>query len=707
MNPRIHYWLVFCLLWLAGLAHAQYNPANPPEPSIYYTLTLSATPSGAGTFSVSTPATYAAGASVRIKATATANYTFAAWMEGDSVLSTTAQFDYVMPWHDASLTARFTYTPSSPSEPNPPAEDTTTYAALHLSCSPTAGGSINIADGKLYLIGSSVTLKATAKTNFTFLNWTADGEVISTTAQFSYKVQRSGNELVANFEYTPSNPSEPTVIVPTYALTLSKTPSAGGTINLSSGNYPKGEVLDLVATPKSGYEFLRWTIDDEQLSDSASCTFIMPARAVSITAEFREIYNPSNPSEPSYCLVGSGSCGDSLKWELTCDYVLIIRGKGAMWDYSVTNVVPWNEHKHLIRTVLLPDELTYIGNLAFGSFARLASITIPAPVTQIGDSAFFRCRRLAAVFCKPVNPPAWGNQSFELVNRLIPLVVGKGLADTYRSATGWSEFVNVHEEPYIPSSVNIHGQEVVVIESNDTLTTVWEEVDVFGDSTMVYSTLDNSLTLSALVLTEADTISAAISYAGSEPLTIVLTDSSTIIADTVISSASDIVITGDGQLVAEGVTPIIGAATARITFDSVTMSVRSLPSSAAVRRRIRGGRKLDETGGPALSGFATADFNKTVVTPPEAEYGEVEVEESATGATVTINALYTMGSGGVRTALTAFTLNAMADVGTAVAVPESTPLLDPTQPMYNILGMQVSAGYRGIVIQGGRTYLLQ
>lgn len=703
MNPRIHHWLAFCLLWLAGVAYGQYNPSNPPEPGRYYTLTLQATPKGACTFNVSTPATYEAGTSIRLKATAASNYTFTAWMEGETVVSTTAQFDYVMPERDARLTAQFVYSPSNPSEPPVPQEDTTTCSTLYLSCSPPEGGSINVTSGKFYLIGATVSLKATAKTNFKFVNWTAGGEVVSTSAQFSYKIQRAGNNLVANFEYTPSNPSEPSVIVPSYTLTLQRSPSAGGTINVTSGNsYPKGEQINLVATPKSGYNFVRWTSDDKVLADTAAFTFTMPAHAVTITAEFEAIYNPANPGEPSSCVLASGSCGDNLTWILSCDYTLTIRGSGAMADYGISqNLVPWNEYKHLIRTVILPDDITTIGRLAFGNFARLTAITLPEHVTHIGDSAFLRCRRAAIITCKPQSPPVWGTDAFDEVNRLIPFVVPKGLSGTYSNAAGWREFENIHEEPYQPSVVTVYGQEVVVIESTDTLTTVHEQVDVFGNSGMVYTTIGNTLTLTSLDLNEEDSVTAAITYSGSESLTIVLNESSTIVADTVISSSADIVITGDGTLSVEGVVPILGVPSASVTFDSVTMHVRSLPSSAAVQRRIRGGKRLDETGGPALSGFGSTDFNKVEVSPQGAMYGVVTTGESS------INALYVMSSMGEPVILTEFETHAVTPVATDErSATAAATQLDPALPIYNLLGMQVNAGYKGIVIQQGRKFLL-
>lgn len=263
---------------------------------------------------------------------------------------------------------------------------------------------------------------------------------------------------------------------------------------------------------------------------------------------------------------------------------------------------------------------------------------------------------------------------------------------------------------YVPPTVTVMGQTIVVDTTDTSATVLPEEIDIFEDSTVIFNTVENTLTISNASLEVGDSTQAAISYSGTETLVIILCDSSSIFADTIIASQSDIIITGDGILEAEGTVPIIGAETARIIFDSVNMHVRSTPSPEALRRRIRYGKKLDENGGPALSGFASADFNKTAVTPPEAEYGAVEVEEASggPGGTSTINALYTVDQDGNVEVLSEFTLTDIPDkIDDAVEDIRVRHELDITKPMYNILGLQVDASYRGIVIQQGCTFLLK
>lgn len=255
---------------------------------------------------------------------------------------------------------------------------------------------------------------------------------------------------------------------------------------------------------------------------------------------------------------------------------------------------------------------------------------------------------------------------------------------------------------YTPPVVIIMG-DTITSDPQDTTQTVPVEIDVFGDSTVVYNTEENTITLTSVDLgADGDTMTTVINYSGTDTLYIVLTDSSSIVADTIISSQSNIVISGEGHLEAVGDVPIIGVPTANITFDSVNMYVRSLPGPAAVRRRVRGIIKLDETGGPALSGFGSVDFNKVDVSPSDAMYGPVAGGGDDEDI---INALMN-AKGDV---LTEFELTAKADPPVDDAVQNTKELreLDFNQPMYNILGVPVDATYKGIVIQNGRKYIIR
>jgi len=274
--------------------------------------------------------------------------------------------------------------------------------------------------------------------------------------------------------------------------------------------------------------------------------------------------------------------------------------------------------------------------------------------------------------------------------------------------TGGPDFPPDPGVVYVPPIVIIMGD---TIDMSDTTQVMPVEIDVRGDSTVMYNTEENTITLSSAVI--EDTAATAISYSGTDTLKIVLQDTSSIYADTIISSQSSVVISGEGQLEAVGTVPIIGTPESNITFDSIRLHAQSVPTKAELQRRIIARRKgikfsryVDETGGPALSGFGSADFNKVNVSPGDgdASYGPI----AGTGGEDEdpLNALYLPGEDGEQEVLDEFWLEPIEDE-TAVPLAKTQHALDLTKPMYNLLGMQVYAGYQGIVIQNGQAYILR
>ncbi len=95
--------------------------------------------------------------------------------------------------------------------------------------------------------------------------------------------------------------------------------------------------------------------------------------------------------------IESGTCGADLTWTLDTETGMFeVNGTGKMYNYSeyeyvpvgsyYTNV-PWEPFKAYIKTAIIGDSVTGIGNYAFFDFRYLESITIPESVTSIGDRA--------------------------------------------------------------------------------------------------------------------------------------------------------------------------------------------------------------------------------------------------------------------------------------------------------------------------------
>lgn len=86
-------------------------------------------------------------------------------------------------------------------------------------------------------------------------------------------------------------------------------------------------------------------------------------------------------------IVASGECGaygDNVRWYLTDDGTLTIYGKGKMADYVHITVLPWYWSIGQIKSVVIKDGVTEIGDRAFWGCSSLTSVSIPDSVTEIG-----------------------------------------------------------------------------------------------------------------------------------------------------------------------------------------------------------------------------------------------------------------------------------------------------------------------------------
>ena len=102
-------------------------------------------------------------------------------------------------------------------------------------------------------------------------------------------------------------------------------------------------------------------------------------------------------------IVGSGSCGYSVNWTLNSEGKLTISGSGEMYNYGIYHQgdTPWSQTadytNETIKTVVIENGVTTIGNVAFSDCTMLTDVTIPQSVTSIGNSAFSDCTMLTDV----------------------------------------------------------------------------------------------------------------------------------------------------------------------------------------------------------------------------------------------------------------------------------------------------------------------
>ena len=205
-----------------------------------YNINVSANPTNGG--QVAGGGTYEQGQQCTVSATANAGFTFTNWTENGTVVSSQANYTFTVTGN-RNLVANFQAQPQN--------------YTISVSANPTNGGTVS--GGGTYQQGQQCTVHATANTGYNFTNWTENGNVVSTNANYSFTVN-SNRTLVANFT------------AQTYTITATANPADGGTV-AGGGTFNYGQSCTLTATPATGYNFVRWTKNGQQVSTNANYTF--------------------------------------------------------------------------------------------------------------------------------------------------------------------------------------------------------------------------------------------------------------------------------------------------------------------------------------------------------------------------------------------------------------------------------------------------
>ena len=94
----------------------------------------------------------------------------------------------------------------------------------------------------------------------------------------------------------------------------------------------------------------------------------------------------------------SGTCGDNATWSLDTESgVFNITGSGNMNSYGSYSSVPWYSYRSYIKSAIIADNVTNIGNYIFYKCENLTKVNIPDSITDIGIASFAYCSNLASI----------------------------------------------------------------------------------------------------------------------------------------------------------------------------------------------------------------------------------------------------------------------------------------------------------------------
>ena len=435
--------------------------------------------------------TYNHGANVALTATANTGYHFAGWVKG-------AETEYVSTSANYSFTATEAATLTAVFEPD-------SYA-ITIAAANTNGTVSGSASGT-YNYGEELTVVATPATGYHFTGWSNGTSVVSNDAEYTFAASAAVS-LTAGFA------------IDNYTVTINK-PENGTITGGTSGKYDYGTVLNLVATPADGYQFVHWT-DDAEVKDAtrsytvtgeASFTAMFTKNtiviyAISATAQNGDVTGTgSYPAGETATLTAVPSTGyEFSQWS---DGVTTA-SRSVLVDDNKAFVAEFKPLVYTITTVAENGTITGGGRCNYDSEVELVAVantgykfkqwtdgveTAKRTVKVTGDATYtaeFEMLVLTVTLTEPENGSVTGGGSF---NYGTEITLKATAADGYKFVR-WTD--------------NAEGSE-----NRIRLYTVTEDVTM----TAVF-TERNNVIYKITVAAEHGTVNGAGSYAGNEEITL-------------------------------------------------------------------------------------------------------------------------------------------------------------------------------------------
>jgi hypothetical protein len=203
-----------------------------------YVVTVGADPDEGG--SVSGGGEFDYGQTATVNAEANEGYTFVNWTINGEQVSTEMEYSFTVT-ETVNLMAHFTLN----------------NYLVTVNADPAEGGTVMGSSG--YDYGQTATVNANANTGYTFVNWTLNGQQVSTENEYSFTVTESVT-LVAHFS------------INSYEVIVNAEPSEGGNVS-GDGEYEYGQTATVNANANTGYTFVNWTLNGEQVSTETEYSF--------------------------------------------------------------------------------------------------------------------------------------------------------------------------------------------------------------------------------------------------------------------------------------------------------------------------------------------------------------------------------------------------------------------------------------------------
>ena len=265
-------------------------------------------------------------------------------------------------------------------------------ATITVSAHPVEGGTVS--GGGTILLGQPCTVSAIPNEGYVFVNWTEDGEAVSSNTTYSF-LGTSDRTLVAHF-------------VP----------------------------VDIIVFADANVKAL--CVANWDTNGDGDLSYAEAADVTSLGIVFKNQSSITSFDELQF-FIGLTSIGNNAFERCSgLTSIVLPNSVDSIGNYAF-------ERCDSLTTIELSNSLTYIGEEAFKICGSLTTIEIPNSVTFIKDGAFSQCEGLSSMTVWAENPPALGYYVFNEVNKSIPVYVPCGSLEAYQSAAGWNQFTNIQE----------------------------------------------------------------------------------------------------------------------------------------------------------------------------------------------------------------------------------------------------------------------
>ncbi|MBR2913767.1 MAG: leucine-rich repeat domain-containing protein, partial [Oscillospiraceae bacterium] len=194
--------------------------------------------------------------------------------------------------------------------------------------------------------------------------------------------------------------------------------------------------------------------------------------------------------------VASGSGGENVRWELDSKGKLRVFGTGAIADSEEPWITdrkksPWYDYRMKIKSAVIEDSVTRIGNYAFEDCTFLETVTICDSVTHIGNGAFWNCLRLKYLTIGKGVAVLEGSNVFDGCSSLMHVNISDPSAWCNMECSFFSHPMHHYNKDYL-HVLDADGNEVTEIVLDESVRTIVQ--NTFRNSSLTSITFSPGLT---------------------------------------------------------------------------------------------------------------------------------------------------------------------------------------------------------------------